>query len=829
MKRIHDSLQIVFQRHRLVFWYDPERQWEQAYESFDDASVTKLRVEGAEFGAKVTIHRDPNRDARYLLYFPSPRPPDSENWLLDMLLQGHEYKADRASLAVQEAGLTYDALPVVEQHIKFFDSARRAEAFRALARPDDDPRALRLKMMAVLTGAEPEVDALLLWFLDKGAGASVVDPVEEFLGTAGLAEYLWTEVRTAFGYTSEHPSLRDFVTILFRWANPLESGVALASHAKVFLQQWKDSRDHSAAFRQWSDILAEALRVEHRLDELSDPQPLGSSDVFAAFDQFCLNWLCKNFERVDNAILLEYIQTRRASFWFGEHANGYEAVARAVELRELVAAADLRVDSIDNGINRYAERWYRIDTAYRQFCYHQRCYGQVALLERIVAWVERTYVNSYLLPLTDRWNDQVRLMPAWQSTRTLPQTAFFDHYVRPFLARKLKVFVVISDALRFEAAAEFVTRLRAENRWTAELDAMLAGLPSYTQLGMAALLPGDERDIQLADRTVLLDGKPTAGTPARGQLLAGGAGIKARAIQAKEFLGLNTKTDARALLRDHDVVYIYHDVIDERSHSKNSEETTAENVEAAIVDLLQILRKLYNANAYNMLVTADHGFLFQQSGIDGSDDLALPDATEWLVKDRRFALGRGIVPHSSVKMFDAPQLGLIGDWQAAFPLGLSRFPLSGAGKRYVHGGISLQEVVVPVVRIHVARSDDTEAVEVDLLRVPSRITTGQVNLSLYQSRPVADKVLPRTLRVGVFTADGTPLSEAKALTFDSTDPEPRQRETNVTLVLSRAADDYNNQDVEIRLDEMLAGTTQTVTYKKYLTRLLKRFTSDFDE
>jgi uncharacterized protein (TIGR02687 family) len=830
MTRIHDSLQTVFKRHRLVFWYDPDHQWAEAFDSFEDATIHKLRVEGNEFGVKVAMHRNPDRAARYLLYFPTARPPDSENWLLDLLMQGHEYKADRASLALQEAGLPYEFHPLIEEHVKFFDSAKRAQAFQNLVSPGDDAHTLRLKMMAVLTGAAPEVDALLLWSLGQAAEGSLVDPVEEHLGAAGLTGYFWKNVSRAFGYTSESPSLTDFTTMLFRWANPLDSGVSLDAHSKVFLQQWKDSRDYSPAFRQWSERLEVALHVSDRLNDMGDVQKLGSSDTFEAFDKYILHWLCRAFVKGgDDAVLLDVIQTRRGTFWFSEYAHGYEALAQAIALRDLVASAELKVESIDAGVNRYVERWHHIDTAYRKFCYHQRVYGQVALLAHIVEWVEKTYVNNYLLPLADRWGDQVREMTAWKCTRLLPQTAFFDHYVRPFAAKSQKVIVVISDALRYEAAAEFASHLRAENRWTAELEAVFVALPSYTQLGMAALLPGVERSIDPSDGTLLVDGKSATGTPARAQILAATPDIKATAIQAADFLELKTKTDARALLREHDVVYIYHNHIDKVGDDLRTEAKTTEAVEQAFDELLALLRKVYNANGYNILLTADHGFLFQQSDIAVADDLPLPDATEWQFKNRRFALGRGIVFNPTVKVFSAAELGLVGNWQAAFPLALGRFPLQGSGKRYVHGGLSLQEGVVPVLRIHIARSDDTEQVDVDLLRVPDRITTGNITLSLYQDRPVEDKALPRTLRIGVFAPDGSALSEVRTVVFDSADPEPRQREKTLPLTMSRAADAFNNTDVEIRLEETLPGTAQTTTYKSRKVKLRKPIESDFDD
>ena len=106
----------------------------------------------------------------------------------------------------------------------------------------------------------------------------------------------------------------------------------------------------------------------------------------------------------------------------------------------------------------------------------------------------------------------------------------------------------------------------------------------------------------------------------------------------------------------------------------------------------------------------------------------------------------------------------------------------------------------------------------------------RVNYPSRSSRtgPPLDKVLPRTLRVGVFAKDGTSLSEIKTMTFDSKETEARQRETTVLIVLSPAADAFNNRDVDLRLEEMVPGTTQIVTYKTHSLKLQKPFTTDFE-
>lgn len=832
MKRIHDSLDRVFQRHRLVFWYDATGEWADTFKAYPNDQAAKLTVAGNELGTKVRVVRDPNPDAKFLIYVPTVRPPDADNWLLDLLLQGYEYKADKASLALQDVGLPHEFLHIAEDHGKYFASGKRVQALKDLIGKDDQSRDIRLKMMAVLAGTAVDIDGMLLEFLSGSVEPELieVDPVGECLASSGLVEFFWEEVMPLFGYQAEPPSLRDFAVSLFRAANPLDGQVAQHPHAKVFLQRWKDSQTHGKWFREWSRHMEKVLQIEASLAGLDDPKTIGDCDTFEIFEKFTLHGLCQAFMQNTAATDLRAVmQKRRASFWLGEHRHGYDAVEQAVELRELLAAAELAVDSVDAGVSRYVASWWRIDMAYRRCHWNLRRYGQVQVMEPISQWVEKSYVNNYLLPLADRWSDQVSGLESWEGSETTSQRNFFNHYVKPFLSKGQKVFVIISDALRYEAAAEFASRLSSANRWTAKTEALLGVLPSYTQLGMAALLPGSDLAVNPDDATASIDGKSATGTPNRSEILKLACDGKAMGIQAEEFLELNTKTTGRALMRDNEVVYIFHNVIDKTGDASGTEAKTFDAVEEAFAELNLIIKKVANINGSNMLLTADHGFLFQQTEVAADDATPLPAAGEWTCRNRRFALGRDISANAKVKVFENNALGLDGEWSAAFPLSLGRFPLQGSGKRYVHGGISLQEVVLPVVKINKARSDDTGRVEVELLRVPAKITTGQLSVGLFQDRPAVSKILPRTIRVGVYAKDGTLISELKTLTFDSKDTEARQRETTVLLSLSHAADEFNNSEVDLRLEETVSGTKQIVTYKTHSLKLQKPFTSDFDE
>jgi uncharacterized protein (TIGR02687 family) len=834
MKRIHESLRHVFLRNRIVFWYDPTREWMKAYEAFADEGVRKLSVEGTEFGAKVAMHRAP--DARFLVYVPSARPADADNWLLDFLLQGHEYKADRASLALQDVGLPFELRPVVEAHVGFFDSAKRVEVLRGMLSSTEEPSSLRLKLMAVSAGATTaDLDAILLTFFARtkdGGEGDFLDPVQTTFGALGLVDPLWRAVGLSFNYVSDTPSLKDFARTLFRAANPLDRGVKLSAHAQVFLQHWKDSQAFNPAFRRWAETMERELNVAHQLDEIGEAGVLGSCDAFPLIERFWLHRLCHALENdsLPTTELLARIQQRRSSFWYADHRHGYCALEQAVTIRDLIAAAEIQVETLDAAVQRYASSWYRIDTAYRKFHLHARSYGQVGLLARITERVERSYVANFLLPLADRWGDQVAKLETWPGDLSAAKHAeFFDRYVRPFIEKEQKVCVVISDALRYEIAVELMERLLSENRWKAELEPMVAVLPSFTRLGMAALRPGKTRTIDPAKRTVVIDGRESGGTDRRREILVTALGGRATALQAETFMEMNTATEARALIRDHNVVYLYQNIIDDTGDKLVSEAQTTAAVEEAVESLLKLLKKIANANGGQVLLTADHGFLFQQSELADDDDLPLPRAAEWLFAHRRFAIGREVAATAGVKVFSSAALGMTGDWVAAFPLALGRFPLKGSGKRFVHGGLSMQEVVVPVLRVHKTRTDDTERIEIDLLRAPTKITTGRVSLTLYQDRPIAAKVLPRTLRLGIFGPDGTPISELKTTIFNSSETDARQRETAVDLALSRAADPHNGKEVEIRMEEITGGGQHAVPYKTHRLKLQKPFATDFDE
>jgi len=162
-----------------------------------------------------------------------------------------------------------------------------------------------------------------------------------------------------------------------------------------------------------------------------------------------------------------------------------------------------------------------------------------------------------------------------------------------------------------------------------------------------------------------------------------------------------------------------------------------------------------------------------------------------------------------------------------FPRSINRLRVKGAGSRYVHGGLSLQEIVIPVLAVKKRRSSDVSYVQVDLLDSGRKITTNQIPIRLYQTDLVEEKVLARKLKIGFYAADGKLLSEEKQREFDSIESDSRKREVILHFGFVSELNTYSGQEIMLKLQEKLPGTNQYSTYREYPFRVYTEMERDF--
>ncbi|WP_409328941.1 BREX-1 system phosphatase PglZ type A [Trujillonella humicola] len=824
---VRPHLERRFAGQRVVFWHDPDGQYAADLDALELSQVQTIRVGNDEYRIKNRLLQE-EPTSKFLVYRSGPVPAGIGNWLLDLELAYGVFTADRATLIAQDLGLRREGIDqVLEAHEKFFDSAKRVQSLKAILSADDDAARLRAKMTAVLLGQREhsllEITRTLLVENSKGLRTKY-----DALADYGLADFYWRGVASIYGYESPSPSLDDLVLWIFRKAIAgfkSERPSGLRNIQLDFASLRNDRRSEDA-------VAALAKRAARDLDYASSIEDasfrdLVEADLFEETDQKIISDLARAVAEhtVTAREVGEVVRARQNSVWIDGYRQLYTAIGSASQLLSELASLDLGMQSFDDGLERYRREWFRIDQLYRQFIHAARTAEYPKPLEALRDQVEKRYTNKFVYELGNAWQHKVDEAERWRSAVLHSQTSFYATYIEPLVRDgDKKAVVIISDALRYEVADELGSRIRQEDRFAASLDAVLGVLPSYTQLGMAALLPHSTLKHSADAKTVLADEQPTNGTAFRAKILQAVGGT---AILAEDFSSLSAD-ERRDLYKQIRVLYVYHNRIDAIGDKPGTERQVFEAVEDALRDIVDLVKKLASANATNIFVTADHGFLFQDEALADPFFLSTqPQGDDIKVVNRRYVLGRGLKVDVAFRTFNSVQVELDEDLEVQIPKSIHRLRLAGGGSRFVHGGATLQEVVVPVLAVNKRRKSDTRPVNVEVWPESDKITTGQVVVRLFQSEPVSDKVQPRILRAGLYVGE-TLISNQVELTFDQQSTDKRDRYQSAHMLLSQDANDHNNRAVEFRLEERIPNTNQWRVYAKTVYTLKRSFASDFD-
>jgi len=582
--------------HRIVFWNDPDREFYITVTSLDlpdGVRVLRLDRMGA-LEVKVLLERN-DPDGRYLLYAPTEEPDYEDDWLLDIRLYSRGFRADRASMILDDLGLANQHL---RDHIasrrKFFDSRQRLQKLKEIVVPDDTDLDLDRKMIAVVLKADhPEwfhmIATLFQGFTlgENGEDINLDDPPDAWVQIEkfDLEGTFWHMAESLFGYKDDNPSLKNLAIRLLvtDFAHYLK-GVVPDSLAQlvlspegqpntvVCLAQWRDSASRGASYDRLSDVVAQVIKLEDQLYGL-EIEALLDIMTFERVEKAIAQGLRDRVASAPSAVNVEDIRSvavhRQAGHWAGIDGTATETVPRAAYhavYEALVAAAEFFAlknthaqgfDYVGAGemYRAYREELFRFDQLYRTFCEQAdmaeaRIWDVVKKLrEQVEAW----YVNGYVQELAAAWGKFIdpkggtALLSTWKLADVPNQQDFFETHVAPRLreAERRRSFIILSDAFRYEAAEELSRELNGKYRFEAELGSQLGVLPSYTALGMAALLPHNTLSYK-PNGEVLVDGLPTASLDQRNESLSAVEGL---AVRADDLLEMKQE-EGRAFVKD---------------------------------------------------------------------------------------------------------------------------------------------------------------------------------------------------------------------------------------------------------------------------------------
>lgn len=808
-------------KRNIVFWYDDAGEFAAEVDELELTGARVLKLNGRNsFQVKYILeHKDTS--SNYLVYAPFGQPAARENYLLDIQKYSADFSADKIAVLMGQLNVTDHSLRAsFRKYRKFFNNKERYRALKAYSLEGYTEDTLDIAVLSVLCKLPfPGLEEVLMALLAEHAAGktAIYNHIEKFGDPAAF----WRLTGKYYGYELE----QDLDTLgLFFLASGLSFSlqrelppqwVSFVSSRQndvvVFLSRFMGGTGTVEAYRGLSYMVQKQLKLVDYLQrwELEDYL---ECDLFSLFDEAIIQDILENLlsgvGQYDH--YAEIILGRRNKHWFQVYEKEYNAAYWAcVLLGQWQTHKDtIRKHRPHDFFVQYAADYCRIDTAYRKFIYYTDRAARQEWFEGIREMIENTYINGYLNTLSIKWSDSIESLQEYWELGSLPnQWGFFQQQIQPHLRKGERVFVVISDALRFEAAGELARQLNRERRVLAELIAMQGVLPSCTSLGMACLLPHRQIEVRDDDYSVSVDGVSSEGLANRNKILTRQV-EESIALRYKDLVGLK-RDEFRQLVSGRELIYIYHNSIDARGDHYPTESEVFDAVEEALDQLSSLVTRLVNnVTATNIYIVADHGFIYQRKSLAKYDKTPVNTADNDYVNRRFILTGQDRQLDGTLAFSMKYLLGDATGLKCITPRGTNRFPVQGGGANYVHGGPLPQEIVIPLIHIKYERgrsAGDVQKVAVTLTSITRKITNAITYLEFFQTEKLADRMQPTRLKLYLANQEGTPISNENIIIADSPSDDPAARRFREKFVLKNMPYDKTQKYYLIMEDEEEQG------------------------
>lgn len=811
-----------FYKRRIIFWCDEEREFEDKLDEIVLHDAKLIALTGTNYFAVKKLLGVEDTTGNYVVYCPLSYEKPEDDWLLDIRLYSEEYRADLISNWMDEMGLPQTAAlrKQVKEYRKFFKAAVRREKIAKQKNIPSVPRQLDMAVMGALAGIidvtpYPIIKKVLCAGLDTETNSLYCDFVDY-----GIDKAFWDMVQKGTGYMADDPNLGHLAAhilltsatrtmqpgYLSKWKDFLSE--AHQAYCYDFVSEWLHGTD-SAQLREIVIRIEEELKLPEHFMKL-EVTDLVNTETFPCIHELVLIKLMTEIADsiIDVNIIRETVEKRRTCAWYEEAKDFYEGILQLANMQNFFKehTAGFHSAQAVKVWKEYTSEYYKMDTYYRLF---HRSYGRSLktyhaklhdLFSHVMEKAEGLYKNWFLGQLGENWSKVcAEEMEQYGKILEVPQQT--DFYKSKVKDADNRVFVIISDALRYEVAADLAEQLRRETKSQVDLSSMQGIFPTITKFGMAALLPHEKLSVKFQGNIVdvFADGKSTESHD-RDRILKSD---REDSVALKYTDLVTAKRSERSeWVKSKNVVYIYHDTIDEASHTSDTLVFPA--CDDAIEELKNIVRIITSDfGGTNIMITADHGFLYTYSPLNEDDKADKAGFKNRIVEyGRRYAIMmKDSKPEylQYVKFLDGNT-----DYEAYAPKENVRIKMNGGGLNYVHGGISLQELCVPLIEYHFLRNQskeyqrnkeayDTKHVEVSLLSATHKISNMIFSLNFYQKEAVGDNRAGAVYQVYFTDGKGKQISDIQKIIADKTSENGQERTFRCSFNLKSLK--YDNKEI----------------------------------
>lgn len=773
---------------QVVMWYDESEKFNEAIRNIklDNAELFVLDDDNCIY-AKYYIESE-NPDTNFLIYAPFRKPADEDNFLADMIHYATLFSANIINIRCQELNIDCSKFgDVLSLYSSFWNASARVKAFKDLNIQEYSKSRIELGILLVLAGEktlnfEYLVRKIIVKHFEKDD--SIIEKFKKY----NILDVFWEFVYQQFGYKEDNPTVGKFtISLVLNYTASLFEGSAPKSwnrfliedknNPRVFIDNFMNNNNYINSFNNISSLLEDKLNISRDIKNYAVDSYI-KCDSFKTFDKNIINHyislLSETKEKIDFDNILEL---RVKGHFYNEFEDEYQVIYWANEFIGLINEFQREIlpDDVNELINLFANRFVNIDKAYRKFYYHYDKLDDADHISYLQSMIENMYTNIFLFDINPKFTSLIDNINDISITK---QWRFYKTFINN---NKTKTAVIISDALRYGCGVELKDELDKNPTWTNIIQPMLSTVPSYTALGMASLLPN--REIKYENKTVLVDGKPCSNPDERGKILQyynpDSIAIKFDKIDSLK------RQELRELTKGKTLVYIYHDQIDARGDNAPTENEVFAASQEAIDEITKLTARLIDsANFTRVIITADHGYIYKRGSLDDSDKVNL-ETIPALYTKRRFLLTNEETDIPGTKCLSLDYINN-DDVYVTVPKGVDVFKLKGPGLNYVHGGLSLEEVIVPVIEVKSKKGGKNQrTVELQLIGSNNKITNYDTMLTFFQKENVSKTILPLEASIYFEDDDGNKISNEVIIFADKNSEYSQDRQFKEKFTLKR--------------------------------------------
>jgi hypothetical protein len=275
-------------------------------------------------------------------------------------------------------------------------------------------------------------------------------------------------------------------------------------------------------------------------------------------------------------------------------------------------------------------------------------------------------------------------------------------------------------------------------------------IPTITEIGMAALLPKANESAKVVavgggKLALEIDGKVIKDRKDRVAFLKENAGVTVFDAKLEDLLPKPAKK-VKDGIQNAQLILITSQEIDELCEADNVAQARLQ-LDGVLSHLRRGVRVLADHGIKTIVLVADHGHLFAD---EIGEDMKI-EAPGGKVEDlhRRVWVGVGGVSEPSYLRTSLASLGVDSEFDIATPWTFAVFKVKGGGRAYFHGGLSPQELIVPVVVLHSAVKPSPPSTGIQWMLVPgtAKLTTRFFSVQIAGSQSSLFGIEPPKVRI----------------------------------------------------------------------------------